>query len=144
MRARCTAPAPLKIEASSCPHSAGRSSASARAVNLAGRCVESHGGEVEIAIEGGVIVACTRSVLTFIRYDDGQVMNSVALVGAHPRQPIMVIDGGQIFVARNGEVACYTLAGDPVWVQPFGGMGFGSVALGFPGVLRQADDAGSK
>ena len=73
-----------------------------------------------------------------------EVIKRVALVGANPRRPIMVIDAGQIFVARNGEVACYTPAGDPVWVQPFSGMGMGSVALGLPGVLRQADDSGSR
>jgi len=56
----------------------------------------------------------------------------------------MMIDGGQIFIARNGEVACYTLAGDAVWVQSFQGMGFGSVALGVPGAVRQADDTGSQ
>ena len=104
--------------------------------------LHAHGGEVELAVQDGMVVACTPSLLTFIRYDNGQVVKQVPLVGAYPRRPIMMIDGRQIFVARNGEVACYTLGGDPLWVQPFDGMGMGSVALGFPGAVRQADDSG--
>lgn len=101
-------------------------------------------GEVELAVRDGMVVACTWRVLSFIRYDNGHLVKRVALIGEHPRRPIMMIDGGQIFIARNGEVACYTLAGDPVWAQPFTGMGVGSVSLGFPGAVRQADDAGMK
>lgn len=56
----------------------------------------------------------------------------------------MVVAGGHIYVGRAGTVSCMTTRGQPVWVQKFEGKGFGSVALGFAGNIRQADDAGTK
>lgn len=106
--------------------------------------VEEYGAEVEIAIEAGVVVACSSSMLTFVRYATGQVLRQVKLVGEYPRRPIMLVDQGQVLVARNGEVACYSLTGDPLWQQPFDRQGLGSVALGLPGLVRQADENGTR
>lgn len=106
--------------------------------------IEPYGGEVELAIEGGVVIACTRQRLAFFDYLTGRTIAIVPLVGEHSRRPTMVVDGGQILVGRNGEVACYATNGDAIWLQKFEGMGFGSVALGVPGNVRQADDAGAK
>lgn len=106
--------------------------------------VEVGGGEVELAIEGDVVIACSRRRLALLAYLTGKLITYVALVGEHERRPTMIVDQGQIIVARNGEVACYSIAGKRLWLQPFEGMGFGSVALGFPGNLRQADDIGQR
>ncbi|MDO9019418.1 MAG: PQQ-binding-like beta-propeller repeat protein [Deltaproteobacteria bacterium] len=106
--------------------------------------IEGYGGEVEVAIEGDVVIACTRSRLALFDYLTGRTIAYVHLVGEHARRPTMVVDQGQIIVARNGEVACYATNGDAVWLQKFEGMGFGSVTLGLPGNVRQGDDVGSK
>jgi outer membrane protein assembly factor BamB len=106
--------------------------------------VEEHGGEVELAVDADVVVACTHTRLTFIRYATGEILRLVELVGEYPSRPLMLIDGGQILIARHGEVSCYALSGDALWLQPFTGHGFGSVALGLPGQVRQADDTGAK
>ncbi|MDB4931495.1 MAG: hypothetical protein JWM10_3979 [Myxococcaceae bacterium] len=106
--------------------------------------VEVGGGEVELAIEGDVVIACTRRRLALLGYLTGETIAWVALVGEHERRPTMLIDQGQIIVARNGEVACYSIAGKRLWLQPFEGMGFGSVALALPGNVRQADDIGQR
>jgi outer membrane protein assembly factor BamB len=105
---------------------------------------DAHAGEVELAIESGVVVACNFNKLAFIDYATGAVLRIVNLVGEYPRRPTMLVDQGQILIARNGEVACYALSGDALWLQPFTGKGFGTIALGLPGNIRQADDAGSK
>jgi outer membrane protein assembly factor BamB len=101
-------------------------------------------GAVELLVDGGMVIAASLTKLTFLRYDNGQVVKQIALLGEYASRPIMMVDGGQIFVARNGELAAYTLAGDPIWVQPFTGQGFGRIALALPGAARQADDAGAK
>jgi len=106
--------------------------------------LQTSGGEVEIVIEAGVVVACTYQRLALFDYRTGRALAYVALVGEYAGRPTMVVDQGQVFIARNGEIACYTMAGQPVWLQPFKGMGLGSVALGLPGNVRQADDVGSK
>lgn len=106
--------------------------------------IEPYGGEVELAVEGDVVIACSRGRLAILDYLTGRSIAYVPLVGDHARRPTMVVDRGQIVVARNGEVACYATNGEAVWLQKFEGMGFGSVALGLPGNVRQADDAGSK
>lgn len=56
----------------------------------------------------------------------------------------MLVDGGHVYVARGGEVTCFTTQGQVVWFNPFKGKGTGSIALGLPGNVRQADDIGSK
>lgn len=107
--------------------------------------VELEGGsEVELAVEGDTVIACTWRRLTFIRYSDGQVLKQITLAGEYPYRPVMLVDDGQIFVARNGEVSCYTLQGDLIWLQPFKGLGLGAVALALPGNVRQADGVGSR
>lgn len=106
--------------------------------------IESYGGEVELAIDGDVVIACSRDRLALFDYLTGRSIAYVRLVGEHARRPTMVVDQGQILVARNGEIACYATNGEAVWLQKFEGMGFGSVALGLPGNVRQADDVGAK
>jgi outer membrane protein assembly factor BamB len=106
--------------------------------------LESYGGEVDIFIESGVVVACTRSRLALLDYKTGRSLAYVALVGEYAGRPTMIVDQGQIIIARSGEIACYALNGQALWLQPFQGMGFGSVSVGLPGNIRQADDVGSK
>ncbi len=97
------------------------------------------GATVEILIDAGVVVVATSSHLAFIDYATGAVHASIVQQGTIDGRSTMVLDSGHIYVARQGEVACYTLRGESVWLQPFKGKGRSSVALGLPGNVRQGD-----
>ena len=100
---------------------------------------------IDLHIGATVVLAVTISLLVFIDYATGSVHRKVEQAGKHrAARPQVLIDGQHLFVARNGEVVCYTLGGDHLWTQPFIGQGYGEVALGFPGNVRQADDRGSR
>lgn len=101
-------------------------------------------GIFEIAIEDGIIIAVSDKSLAFVDYLTGRKIKVVAVEGTHTRRPTIVVEGGCVYIGRDGELACYTTQGELVWHQPFKGRGFGSMALGFPGNLRQADDPGVK
>jgi outer membrane protein assembly factor BamB len=100
--------------------------------------------EVEIAVGGGLVVAATHTKLAFVEYASGKLVKVVERAGEYRGRATMLIDGPHIYVGGSGEVACYSQAGDLLWLQPFTGEGFGSMALGLPGNVRQADDVGSK
>jgi len=80
--------------------------------------------------------------LVCVAYPSGQELGRVTLPLSTRGRPVMVVDGDQLFVARNGQVAALTLDGQPQWTQTFGHEGQKMVptALGFPGNVRQADD----
>lgn len=101
-------------------------------------------GIYEIAIEAGVVIVASISHVGFVDYLTGAVHAVVEIKGEHPRRPTMVVDRGFVYVAQDGELTCLTNRGQRVWQQPFKGKGFGAMALGFPGNLRQADDPGSR
>lgn len=100
---------------------------------------------VELAIGGDMVLAVSVTQIAFIEYRTGKVVKNVERkergIGG---RPVVVIDGGQLFVGGDGSVACYTLNGEFVWEQYFSGEGTGELALGVPGNVRQADDRGSK
>jgi hypothetical protein len=99
---------------------------------------------VELAIGGGVVVAVSRNFIAFIDYATGRVLKHVERAGDYKGRASMIVHGEQIMIGGQGQVECYTNAGDLVWVQGFKGEGTGSVALGVPGIVRQADDRGSR
>lgn len=100
---------------------------------------------IDLHIGATVVLAVTGSLLVFIDYASGTILRKVEQVGEHrAERPQVLIDGEHLFVARNGEVVCYTAGGDHVWTQPFRGQGFGNIALGFPNNVRQADDRGTR
>lgn len=107
--------------------------------------LENNAFVIDLHIGATVVLAVTISLLVFIDYATGSVHRKVKQAGEYrAARPQVLIDGQHLFVARNGEVVCYTLGGDHVWTQPFTGQGYGEVALGFPGNVRQADDRGSR
>jgi outer membrane protein assembly factor BamB len=96
-------------------------------------------GPFELAMQDGVVVVCSESVLAFIDYATGQGRRVVNRADAAvATRQTLVIDGDQVFVGGAGAVVCYTLGGDLVWQQGFRGEGSGDVALGLPGNVRQA------
>jgi outer membrane protein assembly factor BamB len=103
-----------------------------------------HAAIVELHFERGLVVACSYAQVAVLDALTGQVRGNFALAGAQGLRPTIVIDHGHIFVSGAGEVSCYTFEGACLWKQPFKGEGFGVMALGFPGNVRQADDPGSK
>lgn len=100
--------------------------------------------EVELAIEDGVVIAASPRKLAFIDLASGHLHAVVGIPGDYPGRPTMVVAGGFLYIGRDGSVTCMTTRGQPVWTQGFEGKGLGSVALGFAGNLRQADDRGAK
>lgn len=97
-------------------------------------------GVVDLHIGDTVILAVTTRMLAFIDYATGKLLREVQQTSDNLSiRPTALLDGEHIHVARDGEVSCYTLSGDHVWTQPFAGKGYGAVALGFPGNVRQTD-----
>jgi outer membrane protein assembly factor BamB len=103
-----------------------------------------YGPTVDIAIIDNVVVAVCGATLSFIEYRTGRVYKEVKLAGEPSSRPTLLIDGQHVYVASDGELGCYTSAGDLVWFQPFKGHGHGTMALGLPGNIRQADSLGSR
>lgn len=60
------------------------------------------------------------------------------------QRPMVLLDRDRFLIAAMGAVACYTVEGAFLWQQPFKGKGFGDMAIGVPGNIRQADDRGSR
>ncbi len=97
---------------------------------------------MEIAVHGDRVFAAGRrsNALVCIAYPGGEEIGRAELSIPGVGRPTMLIDGGQLFVGREGHVECFTLDGQPLWTQLFDGLNGNAVALGFPGNIRQADE----
>jgi outer membrane protein assembly factor BamB len=98
-------------------------------------------GVVEIAIERDVVLACPTSSFVFcLDYATGELRWRASTSGLHGRATLL-IDGDRVIVAKGGGLDCFHLgSGERSWDVK--NLGTGSVALGVPGRVRQAD-AGS-
>lgn len=96
-------------------------------------------GEVELAIQDGVVIAANDVSVAFIDHQSGHVHALVPLGGERMGRPTMVVAGGNLYIGRPGEVRCLTLRGQLVWRKDLLGRGLRSISLGFPGNIRQAD-----
>ena len=98
------------------------------------------GGCVELVMDRDLVVACDTERMAFINYADGNVRRVVDRKDVARRsRPVVLVDEGHLLVGGSGEVACYTRDGELLWDEGFAGDGYGSVALGVPGNVRQAD-----
>jgi putative pyrroloquinoline-quinone binding quinoprotein len=98
---------------------------------------------VELAVDDDVVIAVSGSALAFIDYATGDVRKHVLRKDvAKTARPVMLLDERHLYIGGTGELACYTRSGDLVWEQPFKDQGFGEIALGIPGRVRQADETG--
>lgn len=99
---------------------------------------------VELAITEQVVIALAGRLLVFIEYPSGTVRKRIERTdeaASSAGRPVLLVAGDHLFIGNDyGQLACYTLDGAVVWAQPFKGEGYGEVALGFPGHVRQADD----
>ncbi|MBL8917102.1 MAG: PQQ-binding-like beta-propeller repeat protein [Archangium sp.] len=103
------------------------------------------GGAVELVVTEQRVIAVTGGWLGIIERTTGKVLKKVERKekGAQGR-PVLLVDGDRLIIGGAGAVACWTLDGDFLWDQYFAGEGTGAVALGVPGNVRQADDAGRR
>jgi outer membrane protein assembly factor BamB len=101
-------------------------------------------GEVELAVLGDRIYATTGKTLYCFEYPTGVLLGTAAIPGKYPGRPTLLLDNGLVIVATRGEVSCFDDKGQLLWFDPLPDRGVGSVALGFPDNVRQADDQGSR
>jgi outer membrane protein assembly factor BamB len=100
-------------------------------------------GEVALAAtERHVFASAAGSMLFCFNYSTGELLWRADTTSSG--RATIVVQGERVFVAKGGEVNCFTLDGRRQWSQKLPGKGFGSIAMGFPGNLVQADDPGSK
>ena len=97
------------------------------------------GGHVEIYVEGHIVIAATHSRIVFLEYATGEEIRGGDLPGLTQGRPTMIVDEENVYVARDGEVVCYGLGGKAKWRRTFSNAIASSVALGFPGIMRQSD-----
>jgi outer membrane protein assembly factor BamB len=103
-------------------------------------------GEVEILVEGDRIFAkASGPTLALFEYPSGRLLGQLQVPGSYHGRSTMLLENGLLFVASGGEITCVRADdGAVLWHDPMSGKGIGSVALAFPGKVRQADDAGSR
>lgn len=100
-------------------------------------------GEVALASAHGRVVASAQSAKVFCyRYATGELVWT-ASTSSMGRASI-VIEGDKVFVAKGGEIDCFSLDGAKLWTQALKGKGIGTAAIGFPGNIVQGDDRGDQ
>jgi outer membrane protein assembly factor BamB len=100
-------------------------------------------GEVALAIGYGVVIASASGRMVFcLDYLTGKTRWEQT-TSAHGRASI-VIEPDIIICSKNGYTDAFDPRGTMLWSQPLSGKGTGSIALGFPGNVIQADDAGTR
>jgi len=102
------------------------------------------GAEVELAIADGVVIAACGHAVAFIDYLTGGVHAAVPLPeDGYAMRPIMLIDGGHVYVSRAARVCCFTLRGQLLWNSSVESQN-SSMSLAVPGASRQGDDRGHR
>ncbi len=100
-------------------------------------------GEVGIAATTEYVFASAQSAKLFcLRYGSGEELWVVDT--SSMGRATIVVEDDRVYVAKSGVVDCFTFDGSCVWTQRLEGKGFGRIAMGFPGNIVQADDAGTK
>ena len=99
-------------------------------------------GEVFIAFRYGALVVSANGDAVF-RLDYTTGRNPVAGADPECRRATIVIEPEVIVLAKSGYLDAFRHDGQKLWTQPLTGM-VGATALGFPGNVAQADDAGSQ
>jgi outer membrane protein assembly factor BamB len=100
-------------------------------------------GEVALAAtDRHVFASAQGSMLFCFNYATGELLWKEETTSSG--RASIVVQDERVYVAKGGEVNCFTFEGRRLWSQGLPGMGFGSVSIGFPGNIVQADDRGSK
>ncbi len=99
-------------------------------------------GEVSLAMRFGVLVASAFGPsVDRIDYFTGKQMWRAKTTGWG--RATILLEHDCIVVAKKGHVDCFNHQGTKLWSSRLDGFGTGSVALGFPGNIVQADTPGS-
>jgi outer membrane protein assembly factor BamB len=100
-------------------------------------------GEVALAVTGERIFASAeRGKLFCLEYPTGAVLWT-SPTSTRGRATILV-DGGNVYVARLGHLDCFDVeSGSHRWSSSMPGSGYGSVSIGVPGNVAQADAEGT-
>jgi outer membrane protein assembly factor BamB len=96
--------------------------------------------EVELAILDDRVFASSGREILAIEYPSGRIIGRTPIPGTGGRCTLLV-DGQQLFTCVAGEVACFDWNGMLLWHDPLPGRGIGSMSLGLPGNVRQADQS---
>lgn len=100
-------------------------------------------GEVALAATDRHVFASALAAMLFcFDYATGRLLWKEE-TSASGRASVVVQDE-RVYVAKGGEINCFTFEGRRLWAQPLPGRGLGSVSIGFPGNIVQADDRGAK
>ncbi|WP_437737527.1 outer membrane protein assembly factor BamB family protein [Sorangium sp. So ce1335] len=93
-----------------------------------------------LLVTPAAIYAATFSRITCLRYPTGELLwqAKTAVQG----RATLLLEGDRLFVARLGEIECFSLTGQSLWHNRFKGKGMGPVALGVPDNVTQSDDTG--
>ena len=84
------------------------------------------------------VYVCSLTTLVCLDYPSGAVRWKEKLGG----RATLILEGGRLYVATTyGELDCYSLDGLRLWHNPLKGKGRGSVAVGVPGNVTQADES---
>jgi outer membrane protein assembly factor BamB len=102
--------------------------------------LNAYGVACALVVQDDVVYAASMKDLACLDYRTGRVLWSSALAASG--RVTLLVDGAQLFVGCGGEVECFSLGGKRLWHNPFKGKGLANVALGVPGQVAQADDAG--
>lgn len=99
-------------------------------------------GEVALAITGERILASAgRGKLFCLDYPSGRELWS-AKTSAQGRATLLV-DGANVLVGKGGHLDCFDAeSGTLRWTSSLPGTGYGSISVGVPGNVVQADEIG--
>ncbi|XXX81546.1 PQQ-binding-like beta-propeller repeat protein [Sorangium sp. So ce134] len=90
-----------------------------------------------LLITPAAIYAATYNSIACLRYPTGELLWQAPT--AHGRATLL-LEGDRLFVAKQGEIECFSLTGQSLWHNRFKGKGMGPVALGVPDNVAQSDD----
>jgi outer membrane protein assembly factor BamB len=100
-------------------------------------------GVVELLVTADLVVATGQGTrIHALAYRTGETLWTAEHTSSG--RATFLAEGELLFVAKGGELCCFSLDGERLWHERFSGHGMGTIALGFPGNVRQADWAGTQ
>ncbi|WP_437971216.1 PQQ-binding-like beta-propeller repeat protein [Sorangium sp. So ce260] len=91
-----------------------------------------------LLITPAAIYAAGFSRVSCLHYPTGELRWEVK--AATQGRATLLLEGDRLFVAKQGEVECFSLTGQSLWHNQFKSKGMGPVALGVPDNVAQPDD----
>ncbi|WP_438010758.1 PQQ-binding-like beta-propeller repeat protein [Sorangium sp. So ce321] len=92
-----------------------------------------------LLVTPAAIYSATFSSVACLRYPTGELLWQSQTAQVHGRATLL-LEGDRLFVAKGGEIQCFSLTGQSLWYNRFKGKGIGAVAMGVPDNTAQSDD----